>query len=310
MIRGQRFLRQVAGACAALVTLWARLSRPRSFARRTCRSATAATWRRSPPRRPRRAKTPTPRAAPVATARISAAANSRARCVAPTFSLNWGGKIAETLFTFIATKMPPANPGSLGPDTTAAARRLHPANQRGAGRRQGIAHGYDGTGRDDDSPWRHAAQRADDAAVAACSAHDARGAAESARKIHASYRRAAGKSAPGDWLIWRRTYDDQGFSPLKQINKSNVSDLRVAWAWSLPNGQNEATPLEHDGVLFVAQLRRQSPGSERRHRRSALAIFARNCPSDARLSCEAQHRDLRQPRCSCPLRTFIWSRSM
>ena len=59
------------------------------------------------------------------------------------------------------------------------------------------------------------------------------------------------KPSPGDWLTWRRTYDDLGFSPLNQINKRNVSDLRVAWAWSLPNGPNEATPLAHDGILFV-----------------------------------------------------------
>jgi PQQ-dependent dehydrogenase (methanol/ethanol family) len=55
----------------------------------------------------------------------------------------------------------------------------------------------------------------------------------------------------GDWLTWRRTYDDQGFSPLKQIDRSNVGDLRVAWTWSLPPGPNEATPLVHDGVIFV-----------------------------------------------------------
>ncbi len=24
------------------------------------------------------------------------------------------------------------------------------------------------------------------------------------------------------------------------------------WAWTLPTGRNETTPLEHDGVLFVA----------------------------------------------------------
>lgn len=54
-----------------------------------------------------------------------------------------------------------------------------------------------------------------------------------------------------DWLLWRRTYDDKGFSPLKQINKRNVRDLRVQWAWSLPVGPDESTPLEHDGVLFV-----------------------------------------------------------
>ena len=54
-----------------------------------------------------------------------------------------------------------------------------------------------------------------------------------------------------DWLTWRRTQDAQGFSPLKQVTKTNVKDLRVAWTWSLPNGPHEATPLVHDGVLFV-----------------------------------------------------------
>lgn len=55
----------------------------------------------------------------------------------------------------------------------------------------------------------------------------------------------------GDWLTWRRTLDYQGFSPLKQVNKTNVSSLRLAWTWTLPNGPNEATPLVHDGVMFV-----------------------------------------------------------
>ena len=56
---------------------------------------------------------------------------------------------------------------------------------------------------------------------------------------------------PSDWLSWRRTWDAHGFSPLTQINKSNVGSLRVAWSWSLPPGSNEGTPLVHDGVLFV-----------------------------------------------------------
>lgn len=56
---------------------------------------------------------------------------------------------------------------------------------------------------------------------------------------------------PTEWLQWRRTYDSQGFSPLNQINKQNVRALRPAWAWSMPAGTSETTPLEHDGVLFV-----------------------------------------------------------
>src|SRR5262245_40942786 len=57
--------------------------------------------------------------------------------------------------------------------------------------------------------------------------------------------------SPGEWLTWRRTYDDLGFSPLKQITKDNVKNLRVAWSLTLPPGPNEATPLVHDGVIFV-----------------------------------------------------------
>ncbi len=54
-----------------------------------------------------------------------------------------------------------------------------------------------------------------------------------------------------EWLTWRRTPQVDGYSPLSQINKNNVDRLRVAWAWALPNGPNESTPLVHDGVLFV-----------------------------------------------------------
>ncbi|HEU4617846.1 MAG TPA: PQQ-binding-like beta-propeller repeat protein [Gammaproteobacteria bacterium] len=56
---------------------------------------------------------------------------------------------------------------------------------------------------------------------------------------------------PGEWLTWRRTYDDQGFSPLTEITTRNVDRLRVAWTLSLPPGPNAATPLVHDGVIFV-----------------------------------------------------------
>ena len=55
----------------------------------------------------------------------------------------------------------------------------------------------------------------------------------------------------GDWLTWRRTNDSLGYSPLKQIDKSNVGNLRVAWSWALPEGPSQVTPLVHDGVIFV-----------------------------------------------------------
>ena len=54
-----------------------------------------------------------------------------------------------------------------------------------------------------------------------------------------------------DWLVWRRTHENLGHSPLDQINKTNVKDLRLAWTWALPPGANMMAPLVHDGVLFA-----------------------------------------------------------
>jgi PQQ-dependent dehydrogenase (methanol/ethanol family) len=56
---------------------------------------------------------------------------------------------------------------------------------------------------------------------------------------------------PQEWLMWRRTYDGWGFSPLRQITRKNVGTLQVAWSWSMTSGAMEATPLVHDGVLFI-----------------------------------------------------------
>lgn len=58
---------------------------------------------------------------------------------------------------------------------------------------------------------------------------------------------------PKDWLMWRRTLDGWGYSPLNQINKANVSKLRLAWTRGLAPGIMEGTPLIHDGILFMIQ---------------------------------------------------------
>ena len=57
----------------------------------------------------------------------------------------------------------------------------------------------------------------------------------------------------GEWLMWRRTYDHWGYSPLDQITTSNVAGLRLAWAWTMAPGLQETTPLVHDGVMFLPQ---------------------------------------------------------
>src|SRR3974390_858081 len=59
--------------------------------------------------------------------------------------------------------------------------------------------------------------------------------------------------APGDWLMFSRTYDAQRFSPLKLINKQNVSQLRLAWERGMPVGQTEPIPIVRDGVMYVVE---------------------------------------------------------
>jgi len=56
---------------------------------------------------------------------------------------------------------------------------------------------------------------------------------------------------PGDWLMYRRTLDGQGYSPLDQVNRDNVSDLRLSWAWAMEDGASQPTPLVHDGVIYL-----------------------------------------------------------
>src|ERR1700704_49741 len=57
--------------------------------------------------------------------------------------------------------------------------------------------------------------------------------------------------SPNDWLMFSRTYDNQRYSPLKQINKTNVGQLRMSWVRGMGNGQTETIPVVHNGVMYV-----------------------------------------------------------
>jgi len=56
-----------------------------------------------------------------------------------------------------------------------------------------------------------------------------------------------------DWLMWRRTLDGWGYSPLDQINRENVAELQMVWTRGLARGAQEGTPLAYDGVLYMPQ---------------------------------------------------------
>jgi len=60
-------------------------------------------------------------------------------------------------------------------------------------------------------------------------------------------------SEPGMWMTVGRTYNEQRFSPLKQINDTNAGQLGLAWSFDLDTARGqEATPLVVDGVMYFS----------------------------------------------------------
>jgi glucose dehydrogenase len=57
--------------------------------------------------------------------------------------------------------------------------------------------------------------------------------------------------AAGDWLMWRRTLESWGYSPLDTVNRKNVGELKLIWSRDLGPGLQEGTPLVHDGVMYM-----------------------------------------------------------
>jgi alcohol dehydrogenase (cytochrome c) len=58
----------------------------------------------------------------------------------------------------------------------------------------------------------------------------------------------------GDWLGYRRTYDVTAFSPLRQIDRRNVDELRPIWAYTMrDNSRWVATPIVANGLMYVSE---------------------------------------------------------
>src|SRR4029077_5957258 len=55
-----------------------------------------------------------------------------------------------------------------------------------------------------------------------------------------------------DWPAYGRTFSEQRFSPLEQINRQTVSKLGLAWSLELPEWNVSSAPVAVDGVLYIA----------------------------------------------------------
>jgi alcohol dehydrogenase (cytochrome c) len=200
-----------------------------------------------------------------------------------TFSQQWAAKPAEALFSFIHSRMPPAAPGSLTPEDTAQilaylvqVNGVQPGERELPSDPQALATMIIPRGPEAPAaPMMPLSPLAPPIPPLVLP--------NPLDRVGEVTDQLLQNPPPGEWLLWRRTYDDHGFSPLRQITRSNVAGLRVRWAWSLPGGKNEGTPLEHDGVLFVASYGDKVQALDAVSG-DLLWQYSRNLPADARVS--------------------------
>ena len=88
--------------------------------------------------------------------------------------------------------------------------------------------------------------------------------------------------SPDDWLMYRRTYDSWGYSPLNQITSDNVADLVPVWTFStgVISG-HQAPPQVNDGVMFVTTPESQVMALDARSG-NLMWRYVRQLPDDIR----------------------------
>ena len=163
----------------------------------------------------------------------------------PTFRGGWGERPVGELLELVSVTMPPGGGGSLAPEEYASIVAY-------VLRENGFAAGAVALGGVAAPPAGRGGPAGPPAAAAAA------GLPGGTRTLRPVPERAPVTDAmlrdpdPEDWLIYRRTYDGWGYSPLDRINRDNVGGLQLAWVWSMGDGRNQPTPLVHDGVLYLA----------------------------------------------------------
>src|SRR5205085_12549560 len=56
---------------------------------------------------------------------------------------------------------------------------------------------------------------------------------------------------PGDWLTYNGSLTGNRYSPLEQVNTSNVARLAPKWIFPIDHFGLETTPVVADGVMYV-----------------------------------------------------------
>ena len=65
---------------------------------------------------------------------------------------------------------------------------------------------------------------------------------------------AEARREPGNWLTYSGDYFSHHYSPLAQINRTNVGRMKLAWMYQIGSRQHfESTPLVVSGVMYLSE---------------------------------------------------------
>jgi alcohol dehydrogenase (cytochrome c) len=186
-----------------------------------------------------------------------------------TFLLKWRSKMTSELFGEILQNMPPANPGSPG-EATALGATAYILQRNGAtAGLQSLTAGSTtligsivGAQVDGATLASGRGGRGGSVVLGAGSvAGQGRGRAATTRGVSVpgevpNYVPVTAEMLksppPGDWLIFGRNYQRHSYSPLTQITRENVKDLRLQWVWAInDSGANQTTPIVHNGIIYL-----------------------------------------------------------
>lgn len=162
--------------------------------------------------------------------------------VGPAFLERWGGQ-AQALHAYTSVNMPPGDPRALRPEELAGV--LAFIDRRNDHKVSGQA----AADADDPSQWESWSE-----AGSIAEAARSRGGFQNKtlpHKLPPVTDAMLADPDPADWLSWRRTLDGKGYSPLSQINRKTVGDLKLAWSMTMHDGSNQGTPIVYRGILFL-----------------------------------------------------------
>lgn len=176
------------------------------------------------------------------------------------FMSKWGEKTTRELLEYVQTTMPPTNPGAVGePGNTNVVAFILYSNGAQAGARAldpntSVRVASVATGQTPATPPRSVRgplpQGAQPAAPPVRRGLTVRGEVKNYVPVTNEMLR---NPDPSDWLMARRNYQAWSYSPLAQITRDNVRNLRVAWVWAMDEGgRSQPTPLVHNGIIYLA----------------------------------------------------------